>query len=112
MCVCLSGCEFVLQRERGGDMLCSLCLSGGQEWTVLLLAQFYPRGCACAVNGIEMEAHMSVCEGLCLFIKCKMDNAHDTHSNYPGGHFPKFYSNPTNKSSLLKMVRDKMSHIV
>lgn len=65
-------------------MLCSLCLSGGQEWTELPLAQFYPRGCARAVNGIEMEAHRSVCEGLCLFITCKMDKAHDTHSNYPG----------------------------
>lgn len=83
-CACLGVSLCYRGRERGGDMLCSLCVSGGQEWTVLLLARFYPRGCARAVNGIEMVAHMSVCEGLCLFITCKMDKAHDTHSNYPG----------------------------
>lgn len=45
---------------RGGDMLCSLHLSGGQEWTMIPVAQFYPSGCTRAVNGSDMEPYVSV----------------------------------------------------
>lgn len=107
-CLCVSLCYRERERERGGDMLCSLHLSGGQEWTVLLVAQFYPHGCTRAINGIDMEPHVSVWEYQCLFITCKVNKAHDTQSNYLG-HFPKFYSNPTDKTFLSVMVRDKMS---
>lgn len=106
--VCLSECEFVLQRESGGGgMLCSLHLSGGQEWTGLPVALFHPRGCTRAVNGMDVEPHVPAREYQCLFITCKISKAHDPHSNN-SGHFPKFYSNPTDKTSLLEMVRDKM----
>lgn len=73
ICACLSLCY--RERGAGGDMLCSLHLSGGQESRVLPVAHFYPVGacvqrygpiCVC-VRFDAYLTHMHGCSHHCRF---------------------------------------------